>query len=143
MRCRTRQLLLSAILLVNTTAFAASPVTAGNIRGVWKEKSGDNVYVFGSNHEFEYRYLNNRYVNNVKQEWVERESGAWQFAPEMCELGKQKGNLMIHVGTKRCCHVAFFLGANLVLNSVAPPQFDGVCSDRVLVKESAQSETSK
>lgn len=124
--------------MVITAAYGASPVTEKTLRGMWKEKSGDNVYVFSSNHEFEYRYPTHRYVNNIKQEWIESETGAWQFGTEMCEFGKQKGNLMIHLGTKRCCHIAFFLGANLVLNTVSPQQFDNVCSDRVLVKQAPQ-----
>jgi len=130
-----------AALTVDTVAFAATPVTEATLRGTWKEKSGDKVYVFGNKHEFEYRFLNNRYVNNVKQEWVEREAGAWEFGPEICALGNIKGNLFTHVGTQRCCHTAYFLGSNLVLTSVAPPRFEGACSDRVLVREPSEAQT--
>ena len=82
-------------------------------------------------HEFEY-------WNTYPSRDEVHKKGTWQTGADMCWVGDGgvKGNLMIHLGTERCCHRAYFLGKNLVLNSLAKPRYGGVCDDRVLIKDS-------
>ena len=114
---------------------AASPLTSDALTGVWKEKSGDATYTFGSGYDFEYRRAPNPRVQN---DFGTVERGVWTIAPENCAVGSAKGNLYIQAGTERCCYNAYFLGNNLVLTAVVQPRFVGVCSDRVLTREPSQ-----
>ena len=118
-------LFLAVVACVCGSARAADKI---ELLGVWKEKDGTAVYSFLRGHEFKYQYI---YPSREQK----RKSGAYQTGTDICSVGNINGNLMIHLGTERCCHIAYFLGKNLVLNSIAKPRFGGVCDDRVLVKE--------
>lgn len=104
--------------------------------GVWKEKdagasAGTATYTFQKDHEFEFRRI-------YKDGSGGKESGAWEMGSDICWIGDRgtKGNLMIHLGTDRCCHLAYFLGKNLILSNVGGSTFSwSVCADRVLVRE--------
>jgi hypothetical protein len=115
---------------------AATSVSPGALLGVWKEKdastSGATVtYSFQKDHDFEIRPI-------YKDGSGRTESGAWQMGTDVCWIGDRgtKGNLMIHLGTDRCCHLVYFLGKNLILNNFgnSTTSYD-VCADRVLVRE--------
>lgn len=118
---------LLTFLLAVAAVHAAPPLAEKSLLGAWREKSGAAVYVFDRNNDFVFRQA----AEGLPQ------GGAWQFAKEVCLIPQsgQKGNLMLHVGTDRCCFQAYMLGSNLILSSL-PPRSYGVCSDRVLVKDS-------
>ena len=96
-----------------------------DLAGAWSEKSGEATYTFGDGYNFEYRNK------------PSLEKGVWTVAANNCAVGPNKGNLYIQAGTNRCCYNAYFLGENLVLTALATPVYTGVCSDRVLVRQSS------
>ena len=100
-------------------------ITPQVLTGVWVEKAGNAVYTFSDGYNFEYRNTPNL------------ERGIWTLAPDNCAVGSSKGNLYVQAGTYRCCHNAHFLGSNLVLTALAQPAYTGVCSDRVLVRQTS------
>lgn len=116
--------LLAVITCASSTAQAADTI---QLSGVWKEKDGMAVYSFLRDHEFKYQYT---YPSREQ----EHKAGAYQTGADICSVGNINGNLMIHLGTERCCHIAYYLGKNLVLNAIIKPRFSGVCDDRVLVR---------
>ena len=135
---RPRQFYLAVLVAsaYSVSVLAATSVSPSALLGVWKEKdevaSGATVtYTFQKDHEFEIRRI-------YKDGSGGKEFGAWQMGTDVCWIGDRgtKGNLMIHLGTDRCCHLAYFLGKNLILNNVGNPTTSySVCADRVLVRE--------
>ena len=135
---RSRQFYVTGLvaLAFSGTVLAASSIRPGAFLGVWKEKDpgvagGTITYTFQKDHEFEIRRI-------YKDSSGGKESGAWETGADICWIGNTgtKGNLMIHLGSDRCCHLAYFLGKNLTLNNVGNPTTDySVCADRVLVRE--------
>lgn len=122
------KLKVALLLGISVNVFGAA-IAADEIQlsGIWKEKDGTAVYSFLRDHEFEYQYTYPRVQ--------ERKSGAYQTGADVCSVGNMTGNLMIHLGTEKCCHIAYFLGKNLVLNAIAKSPFSSVCDDRVLIRE--------
>ena len=107
------------------------PISSSDLFGTWVEKSGDASFIFGDGYNFEYRVPPNpKLLGDSGTDG----KGIWTLGPGSCSVGDTKGNLYIQSGTSRCCHNAYFLGANLVLTAVVPPRFIGVCSDRVLIR---------
>jgi hypothetical protein len=133
---KTRIGFLAAItpLLLCGSVFSATSIGPGSLTGTWKEKEkglyGVSTYNFQKDYEFQFVQEDGGKVNT--------QSGAWQLAEGICWLGDKgaKGNLIIHLGTDRCCHLAYFLGKNLVLNNVGNyASGSDVCANRVLVRE--------
>jgi hypothetical protein len=119
-------------LAFSGSVLAASSISPNALLGLWKEKHVGVYHVtysFQKDHEFEFRQI---YHDGSE----DKESGAWQFGTDICWVSDTgtKGNLMIHLGTDRCCHLAYFLGQNLILSEVGSNLGD-VCNDRVLVKD--------
>ena len=123
-------------LALSGSVLAASNLSPSELLGVWKEKTGDPsgstiTYAFQKDHEFEFTQIHKDGSGGKK-------SGAWQIGGDICWIGDRgtKGNLMIHLGTDRCCHLAYFLGKNLILSNVGGSTFSwSACADRVLVRE--------
>lgn len=135
---RPRQFYVTGLvaLSLSGSVLAASGLSPSALLGVWKEKDegasgGTITYTFQKDHEFEIRRI-------YKDGSGGKESGAWQMGSDICWIGDRgtKGNLMIHLGTDRCCHLAYFLGKNLILNNVGSPTTGySAYADRVLVRE--------
>jgi len=115
-------------LVIGPIHFAIA-IDGNSLLGEWKEKDGDAVYVFKNNHEFEGTF------EVLLSDKTSHRFGAWQTGTELCSSGKTKGNLTIYVGTQLCCHSAFFLGENLILQSIGSVT-SVVCLNRVLIKKS-------
>jgi len=113
-------------------------MTVESLTGSWKEKSGNAIYIFGDAYNFEYHLAPNP---RVQKDLGFVQKGIWTLSTENCSVGQAKGNLYIQAGTDRCCHNAYFLGENLVLTALAPPTFGGVCSDRVLIRDTGRRES--
>ena len=110
-------------------------ITQNALTGTWVEKAGNATYTFGDGYNFEFHLAPNP---RVLGDFGTVGKGIWTLAPDSCSVGSTKGNLYIQSGTDRCCHSAYFLGNNLVLTAIVRPQFIGVCSDRVLVRQESQ-----
>ena len=128
-----------AVLFVSAFAgsvLAMSNVSPSEIFGIWTEKTRDLsgttiTYNFQKDHEFAFTQI-------YKDSSDGKKSGAWQMGSDICWVGDRgtKGNLMIHLGTDRCCHLAYFLGKNLILSNVGGSNSSwSACADRVLVRE--------
>ena len=123
-------------LALSGSVLAASNISPSELLGVWKEKnrdvSGSTItYTFQNDHEFEFTQF-------PEDGSSSKNPGAWQMGRDICRINDTgtKGNLMIHLGTDRCCHLAYFLGKNLILSNVSGERSSwSVCADRVLVRE--------
>jgi hypothetical protein len=122
-------------LILSGYVLAASAITSNDLLGVWKKKTavlGTPVtYVFQKDHEFEF-------IQTYRDGSGGKKTGAWQMGERMCWVGDGgiKGNLMIHIETDQCCHLAYFLGKNLILSNIGGSRLSwSPCADRVLVRE--------
>ncbi len=123
-------------LALSGSVLVASNISPSELLGVWKEKnryvSGSTItYTFQNDHEFEFTRILKDGSGGIT-------SGAWEMGSRICWISDKgtKGNLMIHLGTDRCCHLAYFLGKNLILSNVSGERSSwSVCADRVLVRE--------
>jgi len=107
------------------SVLAANSIIPSELLGVWKEKDtgypGVLTYTFQKDHEFIFTRIFGDGSGGKKL-------GAWQ-------TGKGRCDLMIHLGTDKCCHQAYFLGKNLILTDVdGYSSSSSVCADRVLVR---------
>ena len=119
------------VAVTGSSVFSADDISPNNLLGVWKEKDGGAIYSFMKEHEFEFYFMP---TDQTKYQGA-RHKGVWRMGPGICWVGEMKGNLMIHVGTDRCCFLAQILGKNLVLSIIGIGRSYSVCSDRVLVRE--------
>lgn len=128
--------LLMVLLLNLNVAYAAERLTERILIGTWSDKEGEYLYSFKQGYDLEYVDTSSGRPYRMFGVWMFGEPGTCSTSRE--ESGKtvtlDKGNLMLYANTTRCCFKAMFVGSNLLLQSLTPDAFMGVCKDHVLVR---------
>jgi hypothetical protein len=128
---------LLVFLVSFNVAFAADKLTERTLIGKWTDKQGRYNYTFDKGYDFEYIEADSTKPYQMLGVWMFGEAGTCSTSKE--ENGKtislNNGNLMIYADTTRCCFQAHFVGANLLLESLTPDSYYGVCKDHVLVRQ--------
>lgn len=128
--------LIVVFLLNFNVAYAAEKLTERTLIGTWTDKKGEYLYSFEKGYDFEYVDATSAQPYRMLGVWMFGEPGTCSTSREVSgkTVTSAEGNLMLFANTTRCCFQALFVGSNLLLQSLTPDTYMGVCKDHVLVR---------